>query len=256
MAAERWISIFALALVACEREPRDPTDYPAECPPDTQWDGTRCVITQVVAAPPVDLMVGSFLVSGARADGQAYSGTAVITALAAGGPYKLDYNLAGETFRGVGSKRGDVLSVGWSGDQDFGVVDYVARGDGALDGVWYDNSSVAPGRELLKGGLENLAGAYTIEKGIAPSGASYAGSCDLAVTGALHTLIWRVGKDTFRGLGIRDGDVLSVGFSTAQSGNFGVAQYKLTGQQLVGRLAEWSQKVPTLGSETLTRDPK
>ncbi len=256
MGTERWISIFALVLVACEREPRDPTDYPAECPPDTQWDGTRCVITRVVASPPVDLMDGLFLVAGTRADGQAYSGTALLTALAAGGPYKIEYELAGEKLVGVGARRGDVLSVGWSTDKDFGVVDYVARGDGTLDGVWYDNTSTAPGRELLTGGLTNLAGAYTIQKGIAPSGTSYAGTCDLAVTGELHTLIWHVGKDTFRGLGVRDGDVLSVGFSTAQSGNFGVAQYKLAGTKLVGRWAEWSQKVPGLGSETLTRDPK
>jgi hypothetical protein len=257
--ADRWIPILALALVACEREPRDPSDYPAECPENTQWDGTRCVTTQVVAAPPssgIDPMVGAFVVSGTRSDGKGYSGAATITAIAAGGPYKLTYTLNGESFNGLGTRRGDILSVGWADAKDYGVVDYVARGDGTLDGVWYDTTSTAPGREILTGGLTSLAGVYSIQKGQAPSGAAYTGTCDLAVTGDLHTLVWHVGKDTFRGLGVRDGDVLSVGFSTAATGNFGVIQYKLAGADLVGRWAEWNQKVPTLGQETLSRSPK
>lgn len=237
------------------REPRDPGEYPAECPPDTQWDGTRCVHLDVVAAPgeAIDPVVGSFAVTGTRPNGAAYVGSAQITALAKGGPYKLTWTLSGSSFSGIGSRRGDVLSVGWSDESNYGVVDYVAKGDGQLDGVWYDPSSIAPGRELLTGGLSNLAGAYSIQKAASPSGTPYSGSCDLAVTGELHTLIWRVGKDTFRGLGIRDGDVLSVGFSTAPSNNFGVVQYKI-GAQLTGRWAEWSQKVPTLGTELLTRN--
>lgn len=245
-----------LALLGCEREPRDPSAYSPECAPGTWWDGERCVrTTGALPVPAVsnDGVVGSFTVAGIRHTGKQYEGTAEITALAADGPYKLTWTLTGETFHGVGIKRGDVLSVGWSEGKDFGVVDFVAKGDGNLEGLWYDASSSAPGHELLTGGTPSLAGAYTIQKGVAPSGTTYTGTCDLAVTGDLHTLIWHVGKDTFRGLGVRDGGVLSVGFTTADSGNFGVVQYKLAGAQLVGRWAEWSQKVPNLGTETLTK---
>lgn len=249
----RVVSIFALALLACEREPRDPTDYPADCPPEMQWDGTRCVYTQVVAPPAADPMVGQFTVSGTRPDGQAYSGIAEVSALATGGPYKLLWTLNDKSWSGIGSKRGDVLSVGWADSKDFGVVDYVAKGDGTLDGVWYDAPSASPGREVLTGGLDNLAGVYTIASATTPDGKSYTGTCDLAVTGELHILIWHVGNDHFRGLGLRDGDVLSVGFTTAKEGNFGVVQYKLQGSALVGRWAEWNQKLPSVGSETLTR---
>lgn len=248
-----------LACQACEREPRSPrdlADYPSECAPGTWWDGEHCVHTSGelgVPAVTLDPVVGSFTVAGIRHTGKQYDGTAEITALTPNGPYKLTWTLAGDSFHGIGTKRGDVLSVGWSEGKDFGVVDFVAKGDGNLEGVWYDAASSAPGRELLTGGTASLAGAYTIQKGTAPSGATYTGTCDLAVTGDLHTLIWHVGKDTFRGLGVRAGDLLSVGFTTADSGNFGVVQYKLAGNQLVGRWAEWSQKLPNLGSETLTK---
>jgi len=241
----------------------------SECPPGAQWDGLRCVrpvecpagsrleddrcvaLAPAPSASSPDPIVGAFTVAGARPDGATYTGDAAVTALAQGGPYKVVWTVAGSSYGGIATKRGDILSVGW-GDDGHGVVDFVAKGDGTLDGVWYDGKSLAPGRETLVGGLPNLAGVYTIEKGIGPSGDAYSGSCDLAVTGELHVLMWHVGKDTFRGLGIRSGDVLSVGFSTAASGAFGVVQYRIQGNKLVGRWGEWSQKVPTLGSETLT----
>jgi hypothetical protein len=199
----------------------------------------------------MDAIVGAYSVSGARPDGAVYKGDAAVVALAQGGPYKFTWSVAGTSYSGIATRRGDLLSVGWGDADGYGVVDYVAKGDGALDGVWYDSHSTAPGRERLVGGQPSLAGVYTIEKGIGPGGDAYSGSCDLAVTGELHVLMWHVGKDTFRGLGIRQGDVLSVGFSTAPSGAFGVVQYRIAGNRLVGRWAEWSQKVPTLGSEVL-----
>lgn len=256
-----------LLLTGCDR-PHRRAEYgygEFDCPMGAQWDGERCVRPDVecpagshvedgqciASAAAIDPLVGAFAVSGARPDGASYTGDAAISALAQGGPYKVVWSIGGSSYSGVATKRGDVLSVGWGDGNDHGVVDYVAKGDGTLDGVWYDARSIAPGRELLTGGLPSLAGVYTIEKGFGPAGDAYSGTCDLAVTGELHVLMWHVGKDTFRGLGIRDGDVLSVGFSTAQSGAFGVVQYRIEGNRLVGRWAEWSQKVPTLGSEIL-----
>lgn len=257
-----------LLLAGCDR-PHRHAEYGVgeyDCPMGAQWDGVRCVRMDVecpagsqlvegqcvaTAAPPADALVGAFAVSGERPDGATYTGDAAVTALAQGGPYKVLWSIGGSSYGGIATKRGDILSVGWGDGNEHGVVDYVAKGDGTLDGVWYDARSIAPGRELLTGGLPNLAGVYTIEKGFGPGGEAYSGTCDLAVTGELHVLMWHVGKDTFRGLGVRSGDVLSVGFSTAKSGAFGVVQYRIEGNRLVGRWAEWSQKVPTLGAETL-----
>lgn len=255
---------------------RDASELEASCPEGSEWDGYRCVRNEVAcpdgsswvsgkcvahAGEPIpggtaelpDTLAGSWSVLGARASGQPYAGSAAITPLAKGGPWRITYSIAGSTYSGVMVSRGDVVSVGWADGDEYGVVDYVAKGDGNLDGVWFDGHSPKPGRELLSGGLPNLAGVYTITSAKSPNGSSYSGTCDLAVTGDLHTLIWHVGKDSFRGLGIRAGDVLSVGFSTAPSGNFGVVQYKNEGARLVGRWAEWSQKSPALGTEVLSR---
>lgn len=267
-----WMPISLVVLAACEPQPRDASDYNnGECPANTQWDGFRCVRTDVVcpdgssfeggkcvafgaaATDAVDPIAGGYVVTGARPDGKAYNGLASVTALAKGGPYKVTYSVNGKTFAGLGTKRGDVLSVGWSDDSDHGVADFVAKGDGALDGVWYDTHSLAPGREYLTGGLSTLAGQYTIAKATTPNGDGYNGSCDIAVLGELHYVVWHVGKDTFRGLGIREGDVLSVGFSTAPIANFGVTQYKIAGSTLTGRWAEFSQKLPLLGNEILKK---
>lgn len=257
-----------LVLVACDRPHGRRAEYAGHewgCPEGTRWDGIGCARLDVACpagtqaneegacVAAADPIVGAFAVAGARPDGATYSGDAAVSALAPGGPYRFVWTVAGSSYSGIASKRGDLLSVGWGDGSEHGVVDYVAKGDGVLDGVWYDARSNAPGRELLTGGLPNLAGVYTIEKGFGPDGASYSGTCDLAVTGELHVLMWHVGKDTFRGLGIRTGDVLSVGFSTAQTGSFGVVQYRVEGNRLVGRWAEWSQKLPALGGETLTK---
>lgn len=254
-----------LALAGCGRPHGRRADWARgelDCPMGARLaetaEGFRCVGPEPmpVAEPEVaaaDPLVGAFAVSGVRPDGATYTGDAAVSALGKGGPYRVVWSIGGSSYAGVATKRGDVLSVGWGDDDQHGVVDYVAKGDGTLDGVWYDARSVAPGRELLTGGLPNLAGVYTIEKGFGPSGEPYAGTCDVAVMGELHVLMWHVGKDTFRGLGIRSGDVLSVGFSTAPSGAFGVVQYRVEGNRWMGRWAEWSQKVPTLGSETLLR---
>lgn len=264
------ILLMLAALAACEPQPRAANDFPAECPEGAQWDGVRCVRSEVacpdnssfeggkcVALPAataaLDPLVGTWSLTGVRPDGASYAGSAVVEALAKGGPYEIEWSVGGTIYGGIASRRGDTLSVGWSTTAEYGVVDYVARGDGALEGVWYDSHSSAPGREVLTGGQPSLAGVYNVQTGVTPDGKSYGGTCDLAVTGDLHVLLWHVGNETYRGLGIRSGDVLSVGFSTAKSAAFGVVQYRISEGTLIGRWAEWSQKVPALGSETLVK---
>lgn len=239
----RLISCVPLALLACEREPRDPTDYPANAGFDARE-------LPPAADEPID---GKFTVTGVRPDGKTYDGIAEVTSVSSGGPIRFTWTLNGNTFGGLGTRRGDTITVGWSDGTHYGVVDYAIASEGTLGGVWYDTTSANAGSEVLTGGLPNLAGVYTIKSGVAPDHSSYTGTCDIVVLGELHTLVWHVGKDTFRGLGIRSGAILSVGFTTVESENFGVVQYKLSAGNLVGRWAEWSQKVPTLGSETLTK---
>lgn len=277
----QWMPLAAFVLVGsqlgCIPEARDPSETSASfCPENSQWDGVRCVSTVVAcpdgsawmdgkcvadlpSKPPAaesDPLIGAFSVAGTPPNGTAgYTGDASISAKGKGGPYVVTWSIAGSSYSGIGARRGDVLTVGWSDGSDHGVVDYVAKGDGNLVGIWFDAHSPNAGKELLTGGLPNLSGVYNIQSAMTPDGGTYGGSCDLGVTGELHMLIWHVGSETYRGLGLRRGDLLGVGFSTAKSGNFGVAQYDIKGNMLVGRWAEWQQKSAQLGTETLTKKP-
>ncbi len=266
----------SVAMSACHRHARDASDE-ADCPDGAQWDGVRCVRTEVAcpdgssweegkcvaegsspggsALGAGPSLAGTWVVTGARPDGAQYSGNAVIVKGAAG-TYKITWSIGSASYDGLAVRRGDVVSVGWADAiaKDYGVVDFAAKGDGKLEGSWWDAGRPSgPGRELLSGGTPSLAGVYTIDQGVGPDGTSYGGTLDLAVTGELHTLMWHVGKDTFRGLGIRTGELLSVGFATDPKANFGVVQYIAQGDTLEGRWAEWSQKTAALGTERLVR---
>jgi hypothetical protein len=255
--------------LGCPPEPNDASEYgerAPQCPAGSTWDNYRCVADSVACpdgsswdhgkcvalpSPVSDPLVGAWSVEGAQPTGSTYTGDAAISK--SGDAFHIIWSIGGQSYSGVGVRRGDIVSVGWSDGEDHGVVDFDAKGDGTLNGTWFDAKGDKPGREVLAGGTPSLPGVYSITQGIAPDGTSYTGTCDLAVTGELHTLVWHVGKATFRGFGIRSGPVLSVGFSTAPTGNFGVIQYRVVGNKLVGRWAEWSQKVVQLGRETLVK---
>jgi hypothetical protein len=258
--------LVGLFVAGCVPEPRDASEYSPQCPPGATWDNYRCVADSVecpagsswqsgqcvaLPSPISDPLVGAWTVEGAQPTGSTYSGDAAISK--SGDAFHFIWSIGGQSYSGVGVRRGDIVSVGWSDGDDHGVVDFEAKGDGTLTGTWFDAKGERPGREVLAGGTPSLAGVYSITQGITPEGGSYGGTCDLAVTGELHTLVWHVGKATFRGFGIRSGSVLSVGFSTAPNGNFGVIQYQVQGNKMVGRWAEWSQKVVDLGHETLIK---
>ncbi len=247
--------LFALVLAGCYPA-REPWTY--HCPEGTVWDGVSCA---VLTAPPTnavaDPFVGNFRVSSVSPNGDVASGHAMI-ATPSGGVYRVTYSLAGVVSEGVGLLHEGVLSVGIGG-ADSGVAQYGVTGPGRLDGTWVFHGKGQQGTETLTGGNADLSGVYQIQ-GVGPDGGSYGGTCDLVVTGDLHTLLWHVpnasgGSDTYRGLGLRQGATLSVGFSTAK-GNapFAVVQYRVEGpKRLVGQRASWATTSPTAVTETLVR---
>jgi len=255
-----------LLLTACPPEARDPGDTPS-CPGGTRWDGARCVALDLgcpegtvkegarcVAAGPViesDLS-GAWAVLGTTPKGVSYSGSASVTAVDAT-RFRFHWVLTDATYRGVGIRSGNVISIGWSESSDHGAVSF-AVASGTLDGDWWSEGMKAIGHETLTSTSTTFASAYTIAKGTDGSGSSYGGTCDVAQSGDLIVLMWRVGKETFRGLGIRRDSTLSVGFATG-AGMFGVVQYVIEtdGKTLSGRFASSGQKSTTLGTEVLTR---
>ena len=235
---------------------REPWTY--HCPEGTVWDGVSCapLSTGPVVSTVADPFVGNFRVKSAAPNGDVATGHAVIK-VESGGVYRATYSVGGLVAEGVGLVHDGVLSVGIGGP-DSGVAQYGVTAPGRLEGTWVFHGSNRQGTEILTGGNADLSGVYQIE-GVGPDGGTYAGTCDLVVTGDLHTLLWHVpstsgGVDTYRGLGLRSQGVLSVGFSTTKTGHLIVTQYRVEGpKRLVGRRASWSTTSPTAATETLVR---
>ncbi len=246
------LSAFLSSACYPAREPRW-----GQCGEGFAFDGERCVLL-TTAEKPADPLAGAYQLTSLAADGGVIAGQATFEPLG-GAVYRVRYEVGSVSEEGVASLRDGVVSVGIGG-ADTGVVEYQHVGGGRLSGHWVFHGSPRRGTEVLGGGNADWSGVYTIETGVGPDGDAYGGSCDLVVTGDLHTLLWHVQNpsgtmDTYRGLGLRSGNVLSVGFGTGAATPFSVAQYRVEagGRKLVGRRASWVTTSPHASPETLTR---
>lgn len=248
-----------VALVGCQpaREPRW-----GECGEGAVFDGEHC---RLLSSQPPATVDPSAPLAGAWALTAVGDGGAVLTGQATFEPlgnamYRVRYERAGISEEGVAIVYAGVVSVGIGG-QDSGVAQYertLIDGKTSLVGSWAFQGSGTRGLETLRGGNPDLSGVYAIGPAKGPDGADYGGTCDLVVTGDLHTLLWHVpgpgGTATYRGLGLLRGSLLSVGFSTGNA-PFAVAQYtaEQSGKKLVGRRAAWVTTSPQAAQETLAR---
>lgn len=247
------------SLLGCQpaREPRW-----GECGQGAVFDGEHC---QLLSSKPPSSVDPSAPLAGVWALTSVGDGGTVITGQAVFEPlgsatYRVRYERAGIEEEGVAIVHAGVVSVG-IGAPDSGVAQYertLVDGKNALVGSWAFQGSSVRGLETLRGGNPDLSGVYAIGPARGPDGADYGGTCDLVVTGDLHTLLWHVpgagGTATYRGLGLLRGAVLSVGFSTGTS-PFAVAEYaaEQSGKKLVGRRAAWVTTSPKATQETLAR---
>ncbi len=203
-------------------------------------------------------IVGSYGLQGSGPDGVKYTGTATISKIG-GEMYQGVWKIGSSTYKGIAFRDGDVLSCGWSskaeGEHDLGVIAYLVRDNNELDGVWFENGQTTLGKEYLVGGSSNLTGAYSIKTGETADKKKYTGTVSIELKSGVYQLTWKLGSTTIKGLGLRNGDVLSAGFSDA-GGSFGVLQYRITkgGDVLAGSWAQTGQKTPGAGTETMTRN--
>ncbi|MBI4237777.1 MAG: fibronectin-binding protein [Deltaproteobacteria bacterium] len=95
-----------------------------------------------------------------------------------------------------------------------------------------------------------LAGKYAV-KGTNPGGkGNYTGTVTITQKGDLYQLAWSVGT-TYTGVGIKSGNVLSVGWGTGGAAGYGVVSYTIGADgTLTGTWA--GPKDTGLGTETLT----
>ena len=73
--------------------------------------------------------------------------------------------------------------------------------------------------------------------------------------GALHVVLWKLADgEAYKGIGIRDGDVLGAAYGPSDT-KFGVVVYKISGGTLTGTWADSRDLKSELGKETLEGDP-
>lgn len=175
-------------------------------------------------------VVGSWrITNGKLMNGAPYAGKVDIKSKA--DFFELEWTITGQPkYGGVGFLVGDKLGVGWGTGADYGVVVYDIAG-GKLSGSWTVKGATARGVENLDGPA-SLDGTYKITKANGPEGKSYSGDVTIKPHGATYELEWKLGKSAYKGVGIKDGNKLIVGWSVA--GGAGIVLYKVQGKKLDG----------------------
>lgn len=101
---------------------------------------------------------------------------------------------------------------------------------------------------------DDFAGRYAAA-GVTPQGAKYKAEVQIEQLGSLHVVLWKLeGGAAYKGIGIRQGDKLGVGYGTADT-KFGIAVYKVSGGRLEGLWADSRDLKSELGKETLEGSP-
>jgi hypothetical protein len=160
------------------------------------------------AAPTT--IVGTYTVAGTNPDKSEYKGTLDVTA--SGEAYTWSWN--GGEYKGVGLQQGNVVSVGWGGDECY-VVSYLIGDDGILTGKWTDmalsgiGADVATPTENMGEGIEGLYNAV----GTNPDGSEYGCSLQVTKKGDVYEWYW-FSCGEYTGVGIQDGKVVSVSYGS------------------------------------------
>ncbi|WP_017717954.1 hypothetical protein [Kamptonema formosum] len=197
---------------------------------------------------------GSWKISEGKApNGDRYTGTADIQAISRSSDanlYSVSWNTSEGEFSGLAFLEDDRLFVGWAPQgKTYGVAVYRINSDGTLDGKWtYSGGRGQIGEETATGGRSGrVEGNYEV-KG-RDSGGEYNGSLRIRRSDDTYELTWTVDRTTYRGVGLRSGDWLAVGWGPQD--DFGVTDYRIRDSEANGRWAIPGES--DLGVDNLTR---
>ncbi|WP_437650570.1 protein kinase domain-containing protein [Sorangium sp. So ce362] len=199
--------------------------------------------SSTAAASDIDL-AGTYDITSSRNPGGqgSYAGNVLLSR--SGDTYRIAWIITkGAGYEGIALVQGQTVAVGWASGGPYGAAAYRIDGD-RLRGQWI--STDRPGRievETLEG-PEGLTGSYSIVEGLRK------GTVVIARTGDTYAVTWTLSTGgTLKGVGLRSGDQLVVGWSPGQQ--VGVVSYAIEGRQLTGR---WASLGGTqAGTETLLR---
>jgi hypothetical protein len=167
------------------------------------------------SAAPAANIAGKYNITGTNPNGAPYKGTLEI--IAQGDVYQFRWN-AGAQYDGVGILNGSVVAVAFaSGDngEGCGVVDYMIRGDGSLDGKWgYWGVNESGTERATRSSGSGLEGEYDAT-GRNPNGKEYRARITVAAVGELYKFVWSNNTD---GIGIKRGNNVAVGIGGNRCG--------------------------------------
>jgi hypothetical protein len=102
-----------------------------------------------------------------------------------------------------------------------------------------DNKSNSNSSTSTDSKSNDVAGSYSIT-GKNPSGQSYNGDLTIKKQESVYQFSWTVGGSSYDGVGVRDGNLIAVGYGAGDSGKgCGAAIYKIGDKTLDGKLGGW-----------------
>jgi len=177
--------------------------------------GSSTANAATAGSAPAAHIAGKYNITGTNPNGAPYKGTLEI--IAHGDVYQFRWN-AGAQYDGVGILNGNVVAVAFaSGEkgEGCGVVDYMIRGDGALDGKWgYWGVNESGTERATRSSGSGLEGEYDAT-GRNPNGKEYKVRITVRPAGELYRFIWSNNTD---GIGIKRGNNVAVGIGGERCG--------------------------------------
>jgi uncharacterized caspase-like protein len=156
-------------------------------------------------------VTGVYRASGRNPNGSSYRGIAAITA--DGRRVRVKWWIGKQVFKGVGEYAGRMLVVNWGAKHP---VVYSFAGD-RLEGEWADGTASENLSLFSRAGDDAIPrphGRYRVS-GRNPNGSRYSGTADISDSGGQFVIKWKVGSKGYRGIGERDGNLLTVDWGAA-----------------------------------------
>ena len=156
-------------------------------------------------------LAGVYRSTGTNPDGTSYTGMTAITP--AGDQLKFKWWVGGKVYEGLGRWAGRMLVVELSDNQR---VVYTFPGGEKIEGEWADGTATDKLERAARAAARPMPapqGTYNVAG--KDRGDSYVGSLTIAKAGSNFLFTWKVGGKTFRGTGVRDGNLITVDWGGA-----------------------------------------
>ena len=164
-------------------------------------------------------------------DGKPYTGTVTFTPI--GGVYQVAWNIPQGNATGVGLPDGKNIAIAW-GTGNYGLSVYAIGANGSLTGKWTQaNQGDKTAVENATGGHPGvLDGQYKLLSADF-SGVRSEGTLKITKAGDFFKLDYKLGNETYGGVGLRVGNSLYAAWGT--SDNFGLLAYGFNGDKGAGK---------------------